>query len=184
MKNQKGITLVALIITIIVLLILAVVAVSNMTDYGILDIAKNTADTWNKVQENELGMLNTYKNYLQNEINNNDSTGNFLRIQKDSWGNSGSNGGTVSLNMTNQKASGNIVVDSISKLIMNLANGSSFSGAINSENTGEIELTLDSSSSITLTGDTYVKSLTNADTTNSNIHTNGYKLYVNGAQVK
>ena len=32
--------------------------------------------------------------------------------------------------MTNQKATGNIVVDSISKLTMNLANGSSFSAAI------------------------------------------------------
>ena len=32
----------------------------------------------------------------------------------------------------------------------------------------------------TLTGDTYVKSLTNADTTNSNIDLNGYKLYVDG----
>ena len=67
---------------------------------------------------------------------------------------------------------------------MNLTNGSSFSGAINSDNAGEVELTLDSSSSITLTGDTYVKSLANANTTNSNINTNGYKLYVNGAQVK
>ena len=118
---------------------------------------------------------------LENDtIVNNDSTGNFLRIQKDSWGNSGSNGGTVTLNMANQKATGNIVVDSISKLTMNLTSGSSFSGAINSDNTGEVELTLDSSSEINLTGDTYIKSLTNTNTTNSNIHTNGYKLYVNG----
>jgi hypothetical protein len=67
---------------------------------------------------------------------------------------------------------------------MNLTNGSSFSGAINSDNAGEVELTFDSSSSITLTGDTYIKTLTNADITNSNIYTNGYKLYVNGTQVK
>ena len=119
-------------------------------------------------------------NLENNKIINNDSTGNFLRIQADSWGNSGSNGGTVTLNLTNQSATGNIAVDSISKLTMNLSNGSSFSGTINGENTGEIELTLDNSSSITLTGDTYLKSLTTADTTNSNIHLNGYKLYVNG----
>ncbi len=146
--------------------------------------AKNSTITTNK--GDSFYVTNTTAEiYLENNtIVNNDDTGNFLRIQKDSWGNSGSNGGTVTLNMTNQKATGNIVVDSISKLNMNLTNGSSFSGAINSDNTGEIELTLDSSSSITLTGDTYVKSLTNADTANSNIHTNGYKLYVNGAQVK
>ncbi|MBR2741323.1 hypothetical protein IKD98_01000, partial [Candidatus Saccharibacteria bacterium] len=146
--------------------------------------AKNSTITTNKGDTLYVTNTTAEINLENNTIVNNDDTGNFLRIQKDSWGNSGSNGGTVTLNMTNQKATGNIVVDSISKLTMNLANGSSFSGAINSDNTGEVELTLDSSSSITLTGDTYVKSLTNADTTNSNIHTNGYKLYVNGTQVK
>ncbi len=115
-----------------------------------------------------------------NKIINNDATGNFLRIQKDSWGNSGSNGGTVTLNMTNQTANGNIAVDSISKLTMKLSNDSSFKGAINNANEGEVSLTLDKTSSITLTGDTYIKSLTNADATNSNINLNGYKLYVNG----
>lgn len=146
--------------------------------------AKNSTITTNKGDSFYVTNTTAEINLENNTIVNNDDTGNFLRIQKDSWGNSGSNGGTVTLNMTNQKATGNIVVDSISKLTMNLTNGSSFSGAINSDNTGEVELTLDSSSSITLTGDTYVKSLTNADTTNSNIHTNGYKLYVNGTQVK
>lgn len=146
--------------------------------------AKNSTITTNKGDTLYVTNTTAEINLENNTIVNNDDTGNFLRIQKDSWGNSGSNGGTVTLNMTNQKATGNIVVDSISKLTMNLTNSSSFSGAINSDNTGEVEITLDSSSSITLTGDTYVKSLTNADTTNSNIHTNGYKLYVNGTQVK
>ena len=62
--------------------------------------------------------------------------------------------------------------------------GSSFKGAINSENAGEVDLVLDKTSTITLTGDTYVKSLTNADSSNSNINTNGYKLYVNGTLLK
>ena len=122
-------------------------------------------------------------NLENNKIVNNDSTGNFLRIQKDSWGNSGSNGGTVTLNLTNQEANGNIVVDSISKLTMKLSNGSSFKGTINSANEGEISLTLDKTSTITLTGNTYIKSLTNADSTNSNINLNGYKLYVNGVEL-
>ncbi len=146
--------------------------------------AKNSTITTNKGDTLYVTNTTAEINLENNTIVNNDDTGNFLRIQKDSWGNSGSNGGTVTLNMTNQKVTGNIVVDSISKLTMNLASGSSFRGAINSDNAGEVELTLDSSSSITLTGDTYVKSLTNANTTNSNIHTNGYKLYVNGTQVK
>ena len=119
-------------------------------------------------------------NLENNQIINHDASGNFLRIQKDSWGNSGSNGGTVTLNLTNQIAAGNIVIDSISKLTMNLNQNSSFTGTINSENAGEVDLVLDSTSSLTLTGDTYVNSLTNADSTNSNINLNGYKLYVNG----
>lgn len=123
-------------------------------------------------------------NLKNNTIINNDSTANFLRIQKDSWGNSGSNGGTVILNLTNQKVNGNIVVDSISKLTMNLTNNSSFIGLINENNEGEVSLVLDKTSTITLTGDTYVKSLSNADSTNSNINLNGYKLYVRGKEYK
>ena len=46
------------------------------------------------------------------------------------------------------------------------------------------DLVLDKTSAITLTGDTYVKSLTNADSSNGNIDTNGYKLYVDGALLK
>ena len=118
------------------------------------------------------------------KIVNNDSTGNFLRIQKDSWGNSGSNGGTVTLNMTNQSASGSIVVDSISKLSMVLVSGSSFKGVINKDNAGAVVLNLDKSSTLTLTGDSYVQSLTNSDVTNSNINLNGYKLYINGVELK
>ena len=67
---------------------------------------------------------------------------------------------------------------------MNLKSGSTFKGSINNSNEGEVNLVLDKSSSITLTGDTYVKSLTNADSTNSNIKLNGYKLYVNGVELK
>lgn len=142
--------------------------------------AKTSTITTNKGDSFYVTNTTATINLENNKIINNDSTGAFLRIQKDSWGKSGSNGGTVTLNMTNQSATGNIIVDSISSLTMNLKNGSSFKGAINGENTGEVSLALDSSSTLTLTGDTYVKSLTNADSTNSNINLNGYKLYVNG----
>ena len=141
--------------------------------------AKDSTITTNKGDSFYVTNTTATINLENNKIINNDSTGNFLRIQKDSWGNSGSNGGTVTLNLTNQEVSGNIVVDSISTLTMKLTN-SSFKGEINKANQGEVSLTLDKNSSITLTGNTYVKSLTNADSTNSNINLNGYKLYVNG----
>lgn len=145
--------------------------------------SNNSTITTNKGDSFYVTNTTAIINLENNKIVNNDSTGNFLRIQKDSWGNSGSNGGTVTLNLTNQEATGDIVVDSISKLTMNLKNGSVFKGAINSSNEGEVTLTLDKTSSITLTGNIYVKSLTNADNANSNINLNGYKLYVNGVEL-
>ncbi|MBQ9024559.1 MAG: hypothetical protein IJ105_04980 [Bacilli bacterium] len=123
-------------------------------------------------------------NLENNTIVNNDSNGNFLRIQKDSWGNSGSNGGNVTLNMTNQDAKGNIVVDSISTLNISLSNSSYFEGNINKDNTAKsITLKLDKSSKIKLTSNSYITSLDNEDTSNSNIDFNGYKLYVNGKAI-
>ena len=86
--------------------------------------------------------------------------------------------------MENQKVEGNIIVDSISTLDMNLSNSSSYKGAINASNSAKsISLKLDASSSITLTADSYVTSLENADTSYSNINFNGYKLYVNGTAI-
>ena len=146
--------------------------------------SKNSTITTNKGDSFYVTNTTAEINLENNKIINNDATGNFLRIQKDSWGKSGSNGGTVTLNLTNQSATGNIVVDSISSLTMSLKNGSTFKGAINSANAGTVSLSLDKSSTLTLTGDTYIKSLTNADATNSNINTNGYKLYVNGTLLK
>lgn len=144
--------------------------------------SKNSTITTNKGDSFYVTNTTAEINLENNKIINNDSTGNFLRIQKDSWGNSGSNGGTVTLNLTNQEVNGNIVVDSISKLTMKLSDGSTFKGAINNSNEGEVSLTLDKSSSIILNGDTYIKSLSNTDSSNSNINLNGYKLYVNGVE--
>ena len=112
--------------------------------------AKNSTITTNQGDSFYVTNTTAEISLENNKIVNNDTTGNFLKIQKDSWGKSGSNGGTVTLNLTNQKATGNIIVDSISKLTMNLSDNSSYKGAINSDNAGEVELTLDKTSSITL----------------------------------
>ena len=120
-----------------------------------------------------------------NEFTNNDSTSNFLRIKKDSWGTSGSNGGDVTLKLINQKVSGNIVVDSISTLAMNLTKSSSYEGTINNNNEAKsIKVVLDKSSKLKLTGDSYISELTDSDTSYSNIDLNGYKLYVGGKLFK
>ncbi len=119
-----------------------------------------------------------------NKFINNDSTSNFLRAGKDSWGNNGSNGGIVELLMKNQEAKGNIVIDSISTLDMTMNTNSSYEGTINGENSAkEIKLTLDKTSKIKLTGNSYITSLDNTDSSNSNIDFNGYTLYVNGKAI-
>ena len=100
------------------------------------------------------------------------------------WGKSGSNGGKLTLNATNQTLTGDIEIDNISTLAMNLTSSSSYEGTINADNSAKsISLKLDSSSKITLTGDSYVSSLEDADSSYSNIDFNGYKLYVNGSAI-
>lgn len=99
------------------------------------------------------------------------------------WGTSNSNGGNLTFNATNQKLDGNIEIDSISTLTLNLTS-SSYKGIINENNEAKsVVLKLDSNSEITLMGDSYLTGLENEDTTNSNINFNGYKLYVNGEEI-
>ena len=55
---------------------------------------------------------------------------------------------------------------------------------INSNNKAKsIKLVLDKTSRIKLTGDSYISSLDDSDTSYSNIDFNGYKLYVNGKAI-
>ena len=116
-----------------------------------------------------------------NAIVNNDPTGVLLRAESSAWGNSGSNGGKVTFSLSEQTAEGDIVIDSISALSMELADSSTYKGTINGANQGgSVSLALDADSVIVLTGDSYVDSLTNADAENSNIFLNGYNLYVGG----
>lgn len=146
--------------------------------------AKNSKITTNNGDTFYITNTTATINLTNNTIVNNDSTGNFLRAQKDSWGNTGSNGGNVTLIMTQQNAGGNIVIDSISTLDMTMSESSYYEGTINGSNEAKsITLKLDSTSKIKLTGDSYVTSLEDADTTYSNIDFNEYKLYVNGVAI-
>ncbi|MDY4608496.1 MAG: hypothetical protein SO393_06265 [Eubacterium sp.] len=96
------------------------------------------------------------------------------------WGNSGSNGGNVTLTAKNQTLKGNITADKISTVTIKMTS-SDYTGTINGDNSAEkISLTLDSNSKIKLTGDSYVTSLSDSDGSYSNIDLNGYTLYVNG----
>lgn len=113
------------------------------------------------------------------------SNGNFMKIEGAKWGKSGSNGGSVTLNMEDQIATGGIIIDKISSLNMSIKSGSYYKGSINEENTtANITLKLSKDSTFVLDGDTYLTSLDNEDEDNSNIYLNGYKLYVGGKEVE
>ena len=67
---------------------------------------------------------------------------------------------------------------------MELTEDSVYKGTINGANQGgSVSLTLDDTSTVVLTGDSYLSYLGNDVSDNSNIYLNGYKLYVNGTAV-
>lgn len=108
------------------------------------------------------------------------NTSTLVKAAADSrWGKTGENGGHLTLRTSNQELSGNIMADSISTIALDMTNGSSLVGAVNTDNTAkEVTVKLSKDSNWILTGDSYIKSLSNEDTTSSNIQLNGYKLVV------
>ena len=97
-----------------------------------------------------------------------------MLIDEGDWGTSGSNGGSVTMTLTNQDIEGDIVVGSSSSLTLTLVN-SSIKGTINADKTAsKLDITLDADSTITLTGNSYYTSLTNSDSDNSNIVSGSY----------
>ena len=109
----------------------------------------------------------------------------FLRVEGNSssrgWGKEGANGGDVVLDAADQEIDGQILVDDISTLKLNLTEGSSFTGCINPDGAeGTVDVTLSKDSTWTLTGDSYVSSFTGST---DNVIANGYHLYVDGEQV-
>ena len=117
---------------------------------------------------------------LSNNVISMPNTSTLVKAAADSrWGKTGENGGHLTLRTSNQELSGNIVADSISTIALDMTNGSSLVGAVNTDNAAkEVTVKLSKDSNWILTGDSYVKSLNNEDSTGSNIHLNGYKLVV------
>ena len=94
----------------------------------------------------------------------------------------------ATLNASGQELSGVVLVGSNSTLTLNLTNGSSFEGYVDgnitnakgetvSTEVGTVSVTLDDTSTWTLTGDSYV---TEFNGSAANVISNGYTLYVNG----
>lgn len=68
-KNEKGITLISLVITIIVLLILAAVSINMIVgDEGLFIKAKDASDKTKSSQEEEIEKLETVPNYIDEQV--------------------------------------------------------------------------------------------------------------------
>ena len=111
------------------------------------------------------------------EIINLDPDGVFLRAAAAGWGKEGSNGGKVNLYLKDQTLEGDIIVDSISIVNMYLESGTVYTGAVNTDDEGEVCVTVESGSKWILTGDSYISSLT-CDA--GAVDLNGYTLTVGG----
>lgn len=96
------------------------------------------------------------------------------------WGKSGENGGDVKMTLTDQTVEGDIVVDEISSLDLDMS-GSVLTGAINADNSGgNISVFLDENSTWNLTSDSYISSF---EGDISNINAGEFHLYVNGEMI-
>lgn len=118
-------------------------------------------------------------------ISNEDSEGVLLSVCDDGWNGAENN---AALFATSQQLEGCILVGSNSKFSLTLTGGSGFAGSIsgdiqNSSGTavstaiGEVSVSLDDTSTWTLTADTYITSFTGSA---SQVISNGYQLYVDG----
>ena len=116
---------------------------------------------------------------------NEDSEGVLLSVSDDGWSGAGN---VATLNADHETLEGLLLVGSDATLTLNLTGGSAFTGAVSgaisnakgdvvSTEVGTVNVTLDESSTWTLTGDTYISSFIGDA---SGVISNGYTLYVNG----
>ena len=116
---------------------------------------------------------------------NEDSAGILLSVCDDGW--SGASN-IATLNATGQTLEGSILVGDNSELTLNLSDGSTFTGSVSGEianakgetvstEVGTVTVKLDSTSTWTLTADTYITSF---EGDAANVISNGHTLYVNG----
>jgi hypothetical protein len=97
------------------------------------------------------------------------------------WGTSGSNGGAVEFAADAQTLAGSVVADKISTVALTLKSGSSLAGAINTAKTAKsVSLTLDASSTWTVTADSHLTTLSDtagiSGTKITNIVGNGHTV--------
>jgi hypothetical protein len=127
-------------------------------------------------------VTNTKSAITLSNVTMTNNAGTLLEAQAMTNGTTGQNCGLATLNASGTAMTGDVIVDSISTATLMLSGGSSLTGAINNAKTGSVVgLTLDSTSKWTVTGTSYLTSLSDAagisGTAVSNIVGNGNTVY-------
>lgn len=107
-----------------------------------------------------------------------EKSGVLLKAAAGRWGRTGSNGSKMTFTAEREKLSGDVLCDKLSALTIVLKNKTILEGSIDTENTAKsIDLSLDKTSKWNVTKDSHLTSLTDADTSLSNILSNGHTVY-------
>lgn len=130
---------------------------------------------------------NTQAQITLKEVELKANSGVFLLASANAdWGQAGANGATVLLNLANMTVNGNISADQLSAVSVALSTNSSLNGAINQAHTARfVSLSMDNSSTWTLTGDSYINRLVGITTSGNTVQGiigNGFTLYYDPIQ--
>ena len=102
----------------------------------------------------------------------------LVKVTSDRWGSSGKNGGDFTLNTKNQQLNGQILANHISKVTLNLGEGSTFNGTINHDNQADAaNISLTKGAKWQLTADAYVTTITDEQADFGNIASNKHNIY-------
>lgn len=126
--------------------------------HGLLTLVKNTI----QVDEGPLLMVtNTTADISVSKNKISSKCKDLMIVRADEWGVEGQNGGHATLHVEEQSLNGNITVDGISSLLLELNKGGKLNGLINSiENReADVRVVMGAGSSWTSKGDSYVKSI-------------------------
>lgn len=93
------------------------------------------------------------------------------------WGNSGSNGGNLELNAINQKLSGDIILDSLSSVHINLKSSTLTSTVNNNKKAKEVNISIDKNSKWNVERNSYINTLKLTNNDLNLIKDNGHNVY-------
>lgn len=94
------------------------------------------------------------------------------------WGTSGQNGGKFTFTADTETLSGKVICDKISSVSMTLKNNTIYTGSINTDNKlAKVTISLDATSKWVVDRDSYVLTINDADSSLTNIKSNGHTIY-------